>query len=134
MEIEEIYRKLDEDIYTFGDHFSGGEEHKYISSEALISKSLLEDLREVLDENQNGYDQEVVNKVLHLVRYNGPINNYANFNENVYAGEILSELPYEEDSDPGEIAGNQAADKRQDLLNEASDDIKELMEALSSLL
>lgn len=127
--IQEIYEELDQSIYTVGDYPMPRD--KYVSPEAIINKDLIDEFRDLLEETDlegNDYDTAVVNGILDKLRDDGPIDRYASFDESDYAGKVLSDLPYEEDTDPGEVAGQRASEKRSKLLDEAVPDIRELME------
>jgi hypothetical protein len=129
--IQEIYEELDQSIYTDGDY--PGPRDKHLSPNASISKKLVDELRNLLEENaaqENEFDSVVVDRILDKLQDNGPIDQYASYNESDFAGQVLSDLPYEEDSDPGEIAGQRAAEKRSELLDGTVPDIRELMEEL----
>jgi hypothetical protein len=126
--LKNIHWKLDESVFAEADFPANG---RYISHEASLSKPLLEELRENIDElKEDMSDDENLDKISVLIEEGGPIDRLASFDESREAASILSDLPYDEDVDAGEVAGQKAAEKRSDLIREAAPDLRELIEKL----
>ncbi|WP_423410259.1 hypothetical protein AABM38_10160 [Heyndrickxia sp. MSNUG] len=127
--LEEILEKIDEAVFTEADYPARG---KYISPYASLSKKLLEDLRENVDElkEDEEVDDETLNKISDLIEEGGSIDQFASFDESREAGSILQDLPYDENVDAGEVAGQRAAEKRSELIDHAAPDLRELVEDL----
>lgn len=126
--IQEIYEELEKSIYTENDF--PAPPGKHISRDAVISKKLLDELRENIETLKEETSSPVLDEISDLLSEGVPIDKYASYDETREASNILSELPYDENLDPGEVAGQRAAEKRDELLDEAVPDIQTVFEEL----
>lgn len=132
LDLASIYENLQEGFYTSGDFPLPSD--KYLRNDPYISIDIFNNFRknlEELDEILGG--SSLLREILDLTEEDSPIFNLVNFNEERYADDLLDvniEAYDEYLASFQEEAAQQAYDKKSELLDEALNDIKYLMEEL----
>lgn len=134
--LEDVYQKLEEGFYSVGDYPLPDD--KFISNDPYISQKLLDEFLDIiieLDDLLNG--SRLIKEILSLIEEDSPINNFVLFNEQDYAMDLTNENPESHNENLNSImeqSSKQAHEEKTNLINEALEDIKRLMEELLPLL
>ncbi|RDW21371.1 hypothetical protein CWR48_02910 [Oceanobacillus arenosus] len=135
--LQDVYEKLEEGFYSIADFPLP--EDKFLNHDPYISSKLFDEFLDIIHELSDLLEgSRLIEEVLNLIEEDSPINNLVMFNEQNYAIDLTNKNPAsynEEDlSSVQEQSSQKAHEEKSNLFNEASEDIKRLMEELLPLL
>lgn len=130
--IKEIYNELDEILYSIGDYPMPPE--KYLNNNPAVQSGVLERLKAAVVKLDEQLDSSgITGDILDLINEDTPIAELFYFDEVNYASDLVSNNieAYDENLAPAQQeAADQAFERKTELLNNALDDIKSLMQEL----
>lgn len=131
--IEDVYEKLDQMFYSTGDYPLSSDE-KHLTYNPDISFEVLEDLRNlIIDLDDQLQGSGLTQRIIGLIEDGTPIDEVFKFDEMKYTSEEISNdiEANDENLEPAhQRAAERANEIKQDLLNQAENDIRELLEDL----